>query len=253
MLHLLGVDHKRLAVKFQGLDVRLTGISGDVVKDILVVGADGRRLSGWQVARPRHRLARWMLQSRHGAANGVRRRWPRLAETPASFFRCRFLSHASISVSPPSLRHQVADRTAVVRFAQDGLDTLDAFQNFLGCRPIDRLQQFQRIAQFLALRSGNGAVPRRGGCSPSFRNRFSMRGRRSRAVPRAACGCRRWASVRPGHLAEDLRSTQRFSAGSNMRTPSLRRRRSGSISGAAPGSSDSEEVRWRCRSRGSHW
>jgi len=35
MLHLLGVDHKRLAVKFQGLDVRLTGISGDVVKDIL--------------------------------------------------------------------------------------------------------------------------------------------------------------------------------------------------------------------------
>src|SRR5215831_19507822 len=36
MLHLLGVDHKRLVVKFQGLDVRLTGISGDVVKDILV-------------------------------------------------------------------------------------------------------------------------------------------------------------------------------------------------------------------------
>jgi Protein of unknown function (DUF1501) len=36
MLHLLGVDHQRLAVKFQGLDVRLTGISGDVVKDILV-------------------------------------------------------------------------------------------------------------------------------------------------------------------------------------------------------------------------
>jgi hypothetical protein len=35
MLYLLGVDHKRLAVKFQGLDVRLTGISGDVVKDIL--------------------------------------------------------------------------------------------------------------------------------------------------------------------------------------------------------------------------
>jgi hypothetical protein len=35
MLRLLGVDHKRLAVKFQGLDVRLTGISGDVVKDIL--------------------------------------------------------------------------------------------------------------------------------------------------------------------------------------------------------------------------
>ena len=36
LLHLLGVDHKRLFVKFQGLDVRLTGISGDVVKDILV-------------------------------------------------------------------------------------------------------------------------------------------------------------------------------------------------------------------------
>jgi hypothetical protein len=35
MLHLLGIDHKRLAMKFQGLDVRLTGISGDVVKDIL--------------------------------------------------------------------------------------------------------------------------------------------------------------------------------------------------------------------------
>jgi hypothetical protein len=36
MLYLLGVDHKRLSVKFQGLDARLTGISGDVVKDILV-------------------------------------------------------------------------------------------------------------------------------------------------------------------------------------------------------------------------
>src|SRR5665647_3545744 len=35
MLHLLGVDHQRLAVKFQGLDVRLTGISGDVVRDIV--------------------------------------------------------------------------------------------------------------------------------------------------------------------------------------------------------------------------
>jgi hypothetical protein len=29
------VDHKRLVMKFQGLDVRLTGISGDVVQDIL--------------------------------------------------------------------------------------------------------------------------------------------------------------------------------------------------------------------------
>jgi hypothetical protein len=36
MLYLLGVDHKRLSVKFQGLDARLTGISGDVVRDILV-------------------------------------------------------------------------------------------------------------------------------------------------------------------------------------------------------------------------
>ncbi|MDX2178876.1 MAG: DUF1501 domain-containing protein [Bryobacteraceae bacterium] len=36
MLHLLGIDHKRLTIKFQGLDVRLTGISGDVVRDILV-------------------------------------------------------------------------------------------------------------------------------------------------------------------------------------------------------------------------
>src|SRR5499426_230832 len=35
MLHLLGVDHTRLAIKFQGLDVRLTGISGEVVKEIL--------------------------------------------------------------------------------------------------------------------------------------------------------------------------------------------------------------------------
>ena len=35
MLHLLGIDHKRLTVKFQGLDARLTGISGDVVRDIL--------------------------------------------------------------------------------------------------------------------------------------------------------------------------------------------------------------------------
>jgi hypothetical protein len=35
MLHLLGIDHKRLTVKFQGLDARLTGISGSVVRDIL--------------------------------------------------------------------------------------------------------------------------------------------------------------------------------------------------------------------------
>ena len=35
MLHLLGIDHKRLTVKFQGLDVRLTGIAGNLVKKIL--------------------------------------------------------------------------------------------------------------------------------------------------------------------------------------------------------------------------
>lgn len=35
MLHLLGIDHKRLTVKFQGLDVRLTGVAGHVVKKIL--------------------------------------------------------------------------------------------------------------------------------------------------------------------------------------------------------------------------
>jgi uncharacterized protein (DUF1501 family) len=35
MLHLLGIDHKRLSVKFQGLDARLTGIAGEVVTGIL--------------------------------------------------------------------------------------------------------------------------------------------------------------------------------------------------------------------------
>lgn len=35
LLHLLGIDHLRMTVKYQGLDVRLTGISGEVVKDIL--------------------------------------------------------------------------------------------------------------------------------------------------------------------------------------------------------------------------
>jgi hypothetical protein len=32
MLHLCGIDHKRLNMKFQGLDVRLTGIAGELVK-----------------------------------------------------------------------------------------------------------------------------------------------------------------------------------------------------------------------------
>jgi uncharacterized protein (DUF1501 family) len=35
MLYLMGIDHLRLTVKFQGLDARLTGISGEVVKGIL--------------------------------------------------------------------------------------------------------------------------------------------------------------------------------------------------------------------------
>lgn len=35
MLHLLGIDHKRLTVGFQGLDMRLTNVHGRVVKEIL--------------------------------------------------------------------------------------------------------------------------------------------------------------------------------------------------------------------------
>jgi hypothetical protein len=35
MLYLLGIDHKRLTVKYQGLDARLTGIAGELVKGIL--------------------------------------------------------------------------------------------------------------------------------------------------------------------------------------------------------------------------
>ncbi len=35
MLHLLGMNHLRLTIKYQGLDVRLTGISGEVVSGIL--------------------------------------------------------------------------------------------------------------------------------------------------------------------------------------------------------------------------
>ena len=35
MLHLLGINHERLTVKFQGLDARLTGIAGHVVRPIL--------------------------------------------------------------------------------------------------------------------------------------------------------------------------------------------------------------------------
>jgi hypothetical protein len=36
MLHLLGIDHKRLTYKFQGRDFRLTDVFGNVVHDILV-------------------------------------------------------------------------------------------------------------------------------------------------------------------------------------------------------------------------
>jgi hypothetical protein len=36
MLHLLGVDHKRLTYRYQGRDFRLTDVAGNVVKDILV-------------------------------------------------------------------------------------------------------------------------------------------------------------------------------------------------------------------------
>jgi hypothetical protein len=35
ILHLLGIDHLRMTVKFQGLDIRLTNVSGNVVKDLL--------------------------------------------------------------------------------------------------------------------------------------------------------------------------------------------------------------------------
>ena len=35
MLALMGVDHRRLSTKFQGLDVRLTGIAGEVVKGLI--------------------------------------------------------------------------------------------------------------------------------------------------------------------------------------------------------------------------
>ncbi len=35
MLHLLGIDHKRMTVKFQGLDMRLTNVHGSVVEALL--------------------------------------------------------------------------------------------------------------------------------------------------------------------------------------------------------------------------
>jgi hypothetical protein len=35
LLHLMGIDHERLSVKFQGLRMRLTGVAGHVVKPVL--------------------------------------------------------------------------------------------------------------------------------------------------------------------------------------------------------------------------
>jgi hypothetical protein len=35
MLHLLGVDHKRLTLRFQGRDFRLTDVHGKLVKPIM--------------------------------------------------------------------------------------------------------------------------------------------------------------------------------------------------------------------------
>ena len=35
ILHLLGIDHERLTYRFEGLDQRLTGVVGNVVREIL--------------------------------------------------------------------------------------------------------------------------------------------------------------------------------------------------------------------------
>ena len=35
MLHLLGLDHTRLTVRFGGRDMRLTDVHGDVIRGIL--------------------------------------------------------------------------------------------------------------------------------------------------------------------------------------------------------------------------
>jgi Protein of unknown function (DUF1501) len=35
MLHLLGLDHKRLTYRYSGRDFRLTDVEGNVVKDII--------------------------------------------------------------------------------------------------------------------------------------------------------------------------------------------------------------------------
>ena len=35
LLHLMGFDHTQLAVKFQGLNMRLTGVAGELVPKML--------------------------------------------------------------------------------------------------------------------------------------------------------------------------------------------------------------------------
>jgi hypothetical protein len=35
LLHLLGIDHKKLTVRFGGRDMRLTDVHGEVVKEVL--------------------------------------------------------------------------------------------------------------------------------------------------------------------------------------------------------------------------
>jgi len=35
ILHLLGIDHKRLTYRFSGRDIRLTDVYGEVIEDIL--------------------------------------------------------------------------------------------------------------------------------------------------------------------------------------------------------------------------
>jgi hypothetical protein len=35
MLALMGINHQKLNTKFQGLDIRLTGVAGNVVEDLM--------------------------------------------------------------------------------------------------------------------------------------------------------------------------------------------------------------------------
>jgi hypothetical protein len=41
MLHLLGIDHRRLTYRFGGRDMRLTDVHGEVVRDFLVIPWSG--------------------------------------------------------------------------------------------------------------------------------------------------------------------------------------------------------------------